>query len=335
MINPQGDCGMATTEKISGMALAQAMESRRPRSAWALSFLTHILLVVLLGLTWQMVPQGAALEPDRSVGIVLVHEQEGQREYSDPNANDAANDQSASSQVAQALPSAAEIPVDLSSALPGAEQLTAGGMAQSILDATELSGEGSRRRGGMDQGTSTEVFGITGQGSKFVYVFDRSGSMSDYNGRPLQAAKMELHESLNDLQDVHQFQVIFYNENPRIFRSPSGRPELIWADEQGKQAAREFIQAIEANGGTNHMDALKAGLAMRPDVIFFLTDADQPTLTYEELQRVRRWNYGTTIHAIEFAVGPKVAGDNFLMRLARQNGGQHAYVDVSRLRESR
>ena len=323
---------MAATKQMTGLALAEAMEARRPRSAWAMSLVTHAVLVVLMGLSWRMAPKGAAIEPDRAVGIVLVHEQQGKREYFDPNADDSANDQAAASAMSQAMPSASEVPVDLSEALPGAQPLTAGGLAASILDATQLTGDGSRRRGGMDQGTSTEVFGLTGVGTKFVYVFDRSGSMSDYGGRPLRAAKMELARSLDDLNSVHQFQIIFYNEHPQIFQ-PRGQAELIWADEQGKAAARDFIQTIEASGGTQHVDALKLALGMRPDVVFFLTDADQPKLTYDELKRIRTWNQGATIHAIEFGAGPRIGGDNFLMKLARQNGGQHAYVDVRRLKD--
>ena len=33
----------------------------------------------------------------------------------------------------------------------------------------------------------------------------------------------------------------------------------------------------------------------------------------------------------EFGYGPQTDEDNFLVRLARQNGGQHQYVDVSQL----
>jgi hypothetical protein len=248
--------------------------------------------------------------------------------------NALAEDQSAASAIAAAMPKTSETPLDLSDALPGAEPLTAGGLADSILDATQLTGDGAPRRGGLDSGTSTEVFGITGIGNKFVYVFDRSGSMDGYGGRPLRAAKLELTESLNDLDKVHQFQIIFYNDKPKIFQRRPGRAELVWGDEEGKERAREFVTSIKADGGTHHLDALKLALGMRPDVIFFLTDADEPRLTAAELANIQRWNYGTMIHAIEFGYGPRGAGENFLMRLARQNGGQHAYVDISRLRDA-
>ncbi len=72
-------------------------------------------------------------------------------------------------------------------------------------------------------------------------------------------------------------------------------------------------------------------LGLRPDVIFFLTDADEPQLTADELAAIARANKGTQINAIEFGFGSPAGGDNFLKRLARQNGGQHAYVDISKL----
>ena len=322
---------MHSTKRLPEMDLAEQMEARRPVSAWLMSLLLHAVLFVSLALTVHMVPRGVAVEPDRSVGIVLVHQQEGKREYFDPHADDAIQAQSAASAVSEALPTESEIPIDLSDALPGAEQLS-GGLADSILDATQLTGNGRRRRGGVDGGISTEVFGVTGSGSKFVYVFDRSGSMDGYGGRPLKAAKLELTRSLGDLQPVHQFQIIFYNEKPKIFELRPGTPQLAWGDDQSKQAAGQFVRSIDANGSTKHLDALKLALGMRPDVIFFLTDAGEPQLAPPELDRVRRWNYGAMIHAIEFGSGPQTDRDNFLMRLARENGGQHAYVDVSRLR---
>jgi hypothetical protein len=325
---------MHSSNPVSGNDLAREMEAKHPLSAWMMSVVLHATLFVILGVSWQLVPRGVSVEPDRSVGIVLVHEQEGRRDYFDPHANDLAEDKSAAAAIEEALPTQAEVPLNLADALPGAEQLSAGSLADSILDATQLTGDGSPRRGGLDSGTSTEVFGITGTGSKFVYVFDRSGSMDGYGGRPLRAAQLELTESLDDLDSVHQFQIIFYNEAPKIFRPNRGRAELVWGDQQGKELARAFVQSIKASGGTHHLDALKLALGMRPDVVFFLTDADEPRLTAAELAKIRRWNYGTMIHAIEFGFGPRSSAENFLKRLARQNGGQHAYVDISRLRDA-
>ena len=64
----------------------------------------------------------------------------------------------------------------------------------------------------------TSLFGVVGEGYKFVYVLDRSGSM---DGKPLRAVKEELIRSLSTLGSVHQFQIIFYNHQPTLL-NPTG-----------------------------------------------------------------------------------------------------------------
>ena len=71
-------------------------------------------------------------------------------------------------------------------------------------------------------------------------------------------------------------------------------------------------------------------IRLRPDVIFFLTDADDPKLTPAQLAKIRHLAAGIIIHAVEFGPGPKPAGTSFLATLAGQNGGKYVYVDVSK-----
>jgi hypothetical protein len=177
----------------------------------------------------------------------------------------------------------------------------------------------------------TEVFGAVGEGHKFVYVFDRSGSMDGYGGAPLAAAKSELLASLARLERTHQFQIIFYNDKPRVFNPSGALGRLVFGTEQNKYLAQKFVGSITADGATRHEEALKSALRMVPDVIFFLTDADQPQLSPAQLASIVQLNRGTSINAIEFGYGPQSDTDNFLVRLARQNGGKHVYVDVSQL----
>ena len=93
--------------------------------------------------------------------------------------------------------------------------------------------------------------------------------------------------------------------------------------------------SITAGGATRHFEALEMALRMGPDVIFFLTDADEPRLTAQELARIAQMNRGTSINTIEFGTSSQGESDNFITRLARQNGGQHVYIDVSQLRSQR
>jgi hypothetical protein len=175
----------------------------------------------------------------------------------------------------------------------------------------------------------TQLFGVPGAGTRFVYVFDRSASME---GVRLAAAKQELIASLHALESRHQFQVVFYGQQPEALHFGSrGEPRLIMADERNKTIAERFIRGIIADGPTSHLPALEMALSMQPDVIFFLTDASEPQMSALELARVRRLNRGTVINTIEFGAGPRGANYNFLQALAAENGGQHGYVDVGRL----
>jgi hypothetical protein len=178
----------------------------------------------------------------------------------------------------------------------------------------------------------TALFGVQGKGNRFVYVCDRSASMAVHQGRPLAAAKRELIGSLQQLRGTHQFQIIFYNETPEpmpLLRG--GPPSLVMADERGKRQAEQFIGGIYSHGGTRPMAALAMALAMRPDVLFLLADANPPGLSPDDLLRLRRLNRGTAINTIEFGVGPSSGEYNFLRQLADEHGGQHAYINVTGL----
>jgi len=177
----------------------------------------------------------------------------------------------------------------------------------------------------------TGLFGVYGEGYKFVYAFDRSGSMGGSGRTSLRAVKAQLTASLKQLDSVHQFQIIFYNERPLLF-NPTGTPgRLVFATEQNKSAALKFLDTVEAEGGTEHEEALRMACALRPDVIFFLTDGDEPRLTPQQLERIERWTAGIRLNVIEFGPGPKPEGQSFLVKLAHQSGGDYVYVDATKL----
>jgi hypothetical protein len=81
-----------------------------------------------------------------------------------------------------------------------------------------------------------------------------------------------------------------------------------------------------AAGGTDHVQALCRGLALHPDVLFFVTDADD--LPLEKIDYISRCNRGTAIHAIELSRrrNPRPAGP--LAQLARGNGGTYRQVSA-------
>ncbi len=308
---------------------------RESLPAWFLSVAIHVAMLLMLFFASRHVAPGIDVEPDRTAGITLVKHARGEREYFDEN-DLLATDQlkTATPGVQSPFPSRNDLELDVSSLLPSVDAAGAGTMVESPAAAPRAGDLGGGTAKSLDVGggtARTEVFGVYGTGSRFVYVFDRSGSMSGHGGRPLAAAKRELRSSLGDLDRVHQFQIIFYNQRPAAFHPHGDRPRLEWADDATKELARAFVDGITASGGTRHMGAMQLAIGMQPDVIFFLTDAEHPQLSAADLRKIRRLNAGAAIHAVEFGFGPQRTQNNFLMQLAEQNGGKHVYVDVSRL----
>ncbi len=312
---------------------------RRPAvPSWLLSAVFHMVLLLLVAATLRVAPrQGAAPEQTAEVGIVLKQSEGDETFYH--SADDAGGGEAERATTATSSTDIAELisdqpPSDPGEALPsdfaviGPGALEGGGVGSALGAA-----QGPRGTGHAIGGKArTSVFGIEGEGHKFVYVFDRSGSMGGSGRSPLAAAKAQLIASLQSLGKTHQFQIIFYNERSWRF-NPTGHPnKMFFATEQNKQLATKFVGSVTADGSTRHEEALLAAIKMQPDVIFFLTDADEPQLWPAQLEKIHQRAAGITINTIEFGLGPQRDPNNFLVKLARQNGGRHAYVDVSRLR---
>jgi hypothetical protein len=176
----------------------------------------------------------------------------------------------------------------------------------------------------------TSMFGIEGVGYRFVYVIDRSGSMGGDGNAALRAAKAELLASIKKLERTHAFQIVFYNDRTAKF-DPSGNGQAVYATDRNKDAAERFLDSISAQGGTEHEAALRMALKIKPDVVFWLTDADRPKLDDEQIARINRLASGTVVNTIEFGTGPQKEKGNFLQKVAEGNAGEHKYVDVRKL----
>ena len=298
-----------------------------------MSVALHMVFLVVLMLTIRVVPRGAAVTADRTAGIVLAKRTADRVEYFDSESEAEVDTEefSALTTTEVPLPNRESLSRSLDNELPqlGRAQLPPQTDSGLLPDASEFTaGRPAPKRIG--KSIQTSVFGVTGTGTKFVYVFDRSGSMGEFNSRPLIAAKTELIASLEELDDIHQFQIIFYNEEPAVFKVSGDTARMWWGNQRGKTLAKRFVRAISAVGGTEHTAALQMALRLKPDIIFFLTDANEPRLSQLELDQIRRLNSSTTaIHTIEFGFGLGSSRDNFLKRLARENGGRYVYVDIA------
>jgi len=188
-----------------------------------------------------------------------------------------------------------------------------------------------RQMGGVEGLTSggprlfPQVWGIPGQASetgKVVYVVDRSGSMTD----SLEIVKAELRRSVSDLEEGSQFHIIFYSSGPAI-EMPTRR--LVHATEHNKQLAFEFIDPIVAAGGTDPSQAIERAFAVKPDLIYLLTDGE---FDRSIIDLVKQRNVGgkVKVYTIGFLYSPE---NRVLREIAEQNGGKYKFISEADLAE--
>ena len=184
----------------------------------------------------------------------------------------------------------------------------------------------------------TSFLGVSDVGKRFVYVIDRSFSM--LNDNALQAAKIELLNSLQRFDETQRFQIIFYNNTYVVLKTRDERYDMFWGNDAQRLQVSDQVRALDAAGGTRHLPALLKALEFNPDVIFLLTDgAAESSLSASELAEIKRRNGGQArIHCIEFGRGRRIRATdgtdpgNFLIRLASDNGGKYVYRDVASLK---
>jgi hypothetical protein len=151
---------------------------------------------------------------------------------------------------------------------------------------------------------------------KIVYVVDRSASMGPAGA--LERAAAALGESIAALPTEAQFQVVFYNRRPELL--PTDQGICLWhASASEKAAAIDSLHRWRAEGGTDHLSAIRAALSLRPEVIYWLTDgADLTPAEIDSITRGNKWK--VIINAVD--MGPSSGtGCQPLQKVALANRG--------------
>jgi hypothetical protein len=170
---------------------------------------------------------------------------------------------------------------------------------------------------------ATGIFSLPPTASSVVYVLDRSVSMGIRN--KLDLACRELLASVRRLPPSARFQVIAYNTSaePLVI---GGRVDLLPVEPAILDEVASTLRNLVASGGTDHVQALCRGLTFHPDVLFFVTDADD--LPLAKIDFISRCNRGTVIHAIELSHRRSARSDGPLAQLAHGNGGTYRQVSA-------
>ena len=155
------------------------------------------------------------------------------------------------------------------------------------------------------------------------FVVDVSGSMS---GQKLDQAKAALRQALGTLRPEDRFRMVAFSSGVRHFRegfTPATPANL--------RAAREFVDALAADGGTNISGALDAVLGSavaeeRLQLVIFLTDG-VPSVGEQNPDRIAAMAAGRIGRARVFPVGLGHDVNTYLLdRLAKEGRGAAEYV---------
>ena len=155
--------------------------------------------------------------------------------------------------------------------------------------------------------------------AKIVYVVDRSGSMTD----SIDFVKAELTRSVAELGEDVEFHVIFYSSGPPV-EMPTRR--LVHATQRNKGLAYDFIDRIVPEGETDPSKALQRAFAVRPELIYLLTDGE---FDRGIIDLVKRLNAGgrTRVFTIGFLyTQPGTPAEGVLKQIAGENGGEYKFV---------
>lgn len=332
--------------------------------AWLMSVVLHVAALVVGAVVMQGgIARTTAEPPPREVGIVLADANAtGEIEYFQEE-SDAADASAANPQNGEAtadaqsniggsgpmgtgpsLPDPSIVPPDqLVGDLPivggegiggvpklrvaGRPQILPGLGDQAIIDADK-----ARQRPTGPQGPQTKMSlfgGAPAVGNSFVFLIDRSQSMGGDGLNGLAAAEKELNYELAKLDGAHKFQIIAYNQQVLYLTQPGMLP----ASAENRAKGAKFLAGLVAFAGTQHEAALMAGLRLKPDVIFILTDGGDPLLSEQEIARVTERNRDngmqSSIHCIHFGSGPASDSGRTLRELVKRNGGSYGYVDMN------
>jgi Ca-activated chloride channel family protein len=170
---------------------------------------------------------------------------------------------------------------------------------------------------------STEFGSLPSRPRRLVLLLDRSGSMS---GTPIKQAKNAIEACLGVLGEHDQFGLVTFGNGAEVFRDC-----LEDATAKNRQAARKFLVAVTADGGTEMSTGLKraAELLGQQDTdsdglesgdILIITDG-QVFGTESILECIR--TKGVRVHCL--GIG-SASQDRFLAQLAAQTGGVSRFL---------
>ncbi len=169
-------------------------------------------------------------------------------------------------------------------------------------------------------------FGQTGNAYKVVYVVDVSASQMIY----MDDIVREMRQSLRGLVPTQRFHIVL--ARPRQVDELSHRRLVPAVSRYTREAAAflETIDRIPKPGKADPLEAMKRAFAVRPELIYFLSDGDYPDIEGELERTLDQLNADRAVAITVIGFEPSPRPRALLERIARNHGGHFRSVEPQR-----
>ncbi|MGV6851313.1 MAG: VIT domain-containing protein [bacterium] len=162
---------------------------------------------------------------------------------------------------------------------------------------------------------------------ELILVVDQSGSMF---GEAMNQAQLSSHFAIDTLREIDTFNIVrFSTDNSALFQ------QSVFANDENKRSAHQFIDALVSNGGTNILDALENGLdriSDKNDLVQVIMMTDGAVENEDAVIRLASQS-SQTAHFFPVAIGPS-PNDYFIRSMARTGNGMATFINrISQVEE--
>jgi len=169
----------------------------------------------------------------------------------------------------------------------------------------------------------SSFFGQSGNAYRVVYVVDVSASLMIYIDEIIR----EMRESIQALIPTQRFHIVL--ARPRQVEELSFR-RLVPAISRYKNKAMSFLDTIDRipkPGKADPIEAMKRAFAVRPELIYLLSDGDYPDVADDLERELDRMNAEQRVCITAIGFDPSPAPQALLERIAHRHGGHYRSVE--------
>ena len=171
--------------------------------------------------------------------------------------------------------------------------------------------------------------GTSGTGKRIVFVIDVSAAMGSGKQTPMSHARKELEHSFGNLNDTQRFQVVYFNEKANTLIINDDEDQMIPVSPSTLKQAHAFLASVEGSGRGDPSSALLKAIALKPDLVFFLSEENAVQLSVNEISRIKQASGDIPIHCVEIGSGMDPGTQTPIKTLATTCQGQFQWINAT------